>query len=613
MTTETTYRIDFQPLGRRGECEPGDSILECSRKTGVGITNLCGGKGKCHACKVKVLKGTVSDPTPAETALFSPDELGQGWRLACQVYPSGDCSIGVPPESMTAPQRTQVEGVDMAVEPDPPVHWYKVQLAGPDLSDLRADADRLIQGLGDQCGVRCQKVDGELLRTLSMDLRSLDWECGVAVRGEEVIGAGPWPVPHLGLAVDLGTTKIAGYLVDLDTGKKVASKGIMNPQISFGEDVITRIEAALRSAALYEEIQKAAVGALEQLAHDLCMEVGAAPEQILEAAVGCNTAMHHLLLGLPVKQLVTAPYVPSVSMAVEWKARDLGLGINRGAYLHMLPNVAGFVGGDHVAMLLATRAHEMKGLVLALDIGTNTEVSLVNDGQISSVSCASGPAFEGYQIKHGMRAAKGAIERVRINGDSVAYQTIDNAPPVGICGSGVLDAMSQMLLAGIIDRGGRIREGHPRVRDSGGEREFILAGAEVRDGGKALGITQKDIRQLQLAKAAIRTGIEVLLRDSGRSAEDIETVIIAGAFGTYIDVESAVTVGMLPRLPLKRYRQVGNAAGTGAQMALISSTLRKEADELAAKIRYVELAGSSQFSNVFVQACYVGDYEANGA
>jgi uncharacterized 2Fe-2S/4Fe-4S cluster protein (DUF4445 family) len=609
MAGEKSHRIDFQPLGRRGECEPGDSILECGRRTGVGIINLCGGKGKCHACKVKVLKGEVSEPTPAETTSFSSEEIGEGWRLACQVYPSRDCSIGVPPESMTAPQRTQVEGVDMAVEPDPPVLLYKVELAGPDLSDLRADANRLINGIHEQHGVNCRTLDGEVLRTLSTDLRSLDWECGVAVRGDEVIGVGSWPGPHLGLAVDLGTTKIAGYLMDLSTGKRLVSKGIMNPQISFGEDVITRIDGALSSATRYGEVQKAAVEALNLLARDLCGEAGFDPAQILEAVVGCNTAMHHLFLGLPVKQLVTAPYVPATSMALDWKARDLGLELSRGAYVHMLPNVAGFVGGDHVAMLLATQAYKMKGLVLALDIGTNTEVSLINEGRISSVSCASGPAFEGYQIKHGMRAARGAIERVRIDGDSVAYQTIDDAPPVGICGSGVLDAMSQMYLAGIIDRGGRIGEGHPRVRDARGEREFILAREEDREGGRAIGITQKDIRQLQLAKAAIRTGIQVLLEVNSRSADDIDKIIIAGAFGTYIDVESAVGVGMLPRRPMERYHQVGNAAGIGAQLALISSSMRREAEALASRIRYVELAGSRQFSDVFVRACYLGDYQ----
>lgn len=605
----TTFRIDFQPVGRRGEYEPGDSILECSRKTGVGIANICGGKGKCNACRVKILRGSASEPTAVERSVFSARELAGGWRLACQVYPSADCSVHVPPESMTTPQRTQVEGVEMHVTPDPPVRCYRVSLSGPDLSDLRADADRLLHELRVQHGAACRKVDGSVLRTLSTDLRGLDWQCRVAVRKDEVVGVGSCSGRNLGLAVDLGTTKIAGYLVDLEEGKRLASKGMMNPQIAFGEDVITRIDEVIKSAERAGEIQKCAVEALNRLARELCEEAGAMPGQIMEAEVGCNTAMHHLLLGLPVQQLVTAPYVPAVSMPLEWKARDLGLEIAPGAYVHMLPNVAGFVGGDHVAMLLASGAYEMKGLVLALDIGTNTEVSLIHEGCIASVSCASGPAFEGYQIKHGMRAARGAIERVRINGDSIAYQTIEEAPAVGICGSGVLDALSQMYLAGIIDRGGRMRDDHPRVRNRAGEREFMLTPQEEGNEVKGVGITQKDIRQLQLAKAAVRTGIQVLLEESGRSEEEIEKVIIAGAFGSYIGVESAVTVGMLPRVPRARFHQVGNAAGMGAQIALLSSAMRKEAEAVASGIRYIELAGSPLFTRIFVQACYLGDFK----
>ena len=605
----TYYRIDFQPVGRRGECVPGDSLLECSRKTGVGITNVCGGKGKCRACKVRILKGGVSEPTVLEKSFFTARELEQGWRLGCQVYPAANCRVHVPPESMTTPQRLQVEGLEIQVEPDPAVKCYQFALSGPDLSDLRADADRLIHGLREQHGVRCRRVDGAVLRTLSTDLRALDWQGMVAVREDEVIGLAPMRHPNLGLAVDLGTTKIAGYLVEMEKGKRLASRGVMNPQISFGEDVITRIAEALRSPERAAEIQKTVIEALNRLARDLCKEAEALPGQILEVEVGCNTAMHHLFLGLPVKQLVTAPYVPAASMAVEWKARDLGLDIAPGAYVHMLPNVAGFVGGDHVAMLLASKVFERKGLVLALDIGTNTEVSLIHEGSIASVSCASGPAFEGYHITHGMRAARGAIERVRINGDGVEYQTIDGAPPAGICGSGILDAVAQMHLAGILERGGRMIDSHPRVRDFGGEREFVLALGKERDEGGDVTITQKDVRQIQLAKAAIRTGIQVLLEESGRSGDEIEEVIIAGAFGTYIDVESAVTIGMLPRLPLSRFHQVGNAAGMGAQMALASSAMRKRAETLASKIRYIELACSPQFSRIFVEACYLGDYE----
>jgi uncharacterized 2Fe-2S/4Fe-4S cluster protein (DUF4445 family) len=605
----TSFTIHFQPVGRRGECEAGDSILECSRKTGVGIANICGGKGKCHACKVRVCKGNVSEPTPVETDVFSVQELGEGWRLGCQIYPSANCSIHVPPESMTTPQRTQVEGIEIYVDPDPPVRSYRVSLSNPGLSDLRADADRLIHGLQDQHGVLCRKVDGAVLQTLSGDLRFLDWQCQIAVRGEEVIRVGHRPSFNLGLAVDLGTTKIAGYLMDLEKGERLASKGMMNPQISFGEDVITRINEALKSTERAGEIQRTVVEALNRFIRDLCKEADAVPGDILEAEVVCNTAMHHLFLGLPVKQLVMAPYVPAASMALEWKARELGLNIAPGAYVHMLPNVAGFIGGDHVAMLLAVKALDRKGLVLALDIGTNTEVSLVDEGRISSVSCASGPAFEGYHIKDGMRAARGAIERVRIDGDSVEYQTIEGAPPAGICGSGVLDAMAQMYTTGIIDRSGRMIERHPRVREVGEEREFILAHEEERKEGGVVGITQRDIRQLQLAKAAIRTGIQILLEASGRSGDEIEEVIIAGAFGSYIDVESAMTVGMLPRLPPARFHQVGNAAGMGAQITLISSAMRKQAEALASRIRYVELAGSPQFGKIFVQACHLGDLE----
>jgi len=262
----TTYRIDFQPVGRRGECEEGDSLLECSRKTGVGIATICGGKGRCNACRIRILRGDVSGPSSVERAVFSAQELAEGWRLACRVYPSADCSVHVPPESMTAPQRTQVEGVEVHVAADPPVRCYGINLSGPDLSDLRADADRLLHELRGRHGAACCKVDGSVLRTLSTELRALDWHCGVAVRKDEVVGLGPCSGRNLGLAVDLGTTKIAGCLVDLEEGKRLASKGMMNPQISFGEDVITRIDEALKSPERAGEIQKCAVEALNRLA-----------------------------------------------------------------------------------------------------------------------------------------------------------------------------------------------------------------------------------------------------------------------------------------------------------------------------------------------------------
>jgi uncharacterized 2Fe-2S/4Fe-4S cluster protein (DUF4445 family) len=321
-----------------------------------------------------------------------------------------------------------------------------------------------------------------------------------------------------------------------------------------------------------------------------------------------NTAMHHLFLRLPVRQLALSPFVPAVSRALEVKAGELGLNIAPGAYVHLLPNIAGFVGADHVSMLLATDAWQVKETTVALDIGTNTEVSLICKGKIVATSCASGPAFEGGHIKYGMRAADGAIERLRIDGDKIQYQTINGAPPVGICGSGILDSLSQLYLAGAIDESGRLVKSHRRVRRSKGQLEFILVSTKERKGKPAITITQHDIRELQLAKAAIRTGIQVLLETSGCAEDEIKQVIIAGAFGTYINVASAVAIGMLPSLPLNRFRQVGNAAGMGAKLALISLKSRVKAETAASKVSYIELASAPQFERNFIQANYLGRY-----
>jgi len=345
--------------------------------------------------------------------------------------------------------------------------------------------------------------------------------------------------------------------------------------------------------------------ALNQMTIDLCASAGAQPEEVIEAVVVGNTAMHHLLLRLPVQQLALSPFVPAISEALDIKAREIGLCIAPGAYVHLLPNIAGFVGADHVAMLLATGIWKTDGVALALDIGTNTELALVSSGEITSVSCASGPAFEGAHIKHGMRAASGAIERLRLIGDRVEYQTVDGAPPVGLCGSGILDAMAQLYLAGVLDASGRIGD-HPRVRHVEGQREFVLVNEEERNGRLAVTITQQDVRQLQLAKGAIRTGIDVLLQARGHSEQDIQQVVIAGAFGTYVDVASAVAIGMLPQLPLNRFRQVGNAAGMGAKMALISDSKRAEAQMIAHRVQYIELGATPDFAQTFARALRIG-------
>ena len=601
-------KIDFEPVGRRGRCKRDESLLECAQQYGVGIVSLCGGQGTCRACKVRILSGSVSEPTATEQETFSPEELNDGWRLACQTYPASDVKLNVPTESMPTTQRTQVEGLEIAVRPVPPVIGYQVELPVPSLSDLQPDTERLLEALNQQHHLHCDKVDIDVMRSISLQLRSFKWRCRASVRQSEVVALGSQSSRQLGLAVDLGTTKIAGYLVDLSDGRTLAAQGIMNPQISYGEDIISRVTNVVRSPKKAAKLREAAVEALNQLAGDLCNEAEADRKEIVEAVVVGNTAMHHLFLCLPVKQLAYSPFIPAVSSTQDIKARDLGLRIAPGAYVHLLPNIAGFVGADHVAMLLATQAWQAEEPTVALDIGTNTEVSFINKGNITTVSCASGPAFEGGQIKDGMRAAAGAIERLRIQDSSIQYQTVDEAPPIGICGSGVLDALAQLYLARVINDGGRMKDGHPLVRTRKQQREFVLVSREEQDGAPDIVITQGDVRELQLAKAAIRTGIQVLLETNGCSEEEIARVIIAGAFGSYIDITSAMVIGLLPSIPLDRIHQVGNAAGMGAKLALISLDSRTQTEDVASRVSYVELASAHNFTQTFVQAGYLGRY-----
>jgi uncharacterized 2Fe-2S/4Fe-4S cluster protein (DUF4445 family) len=591
------FNIDFEPVGRRGPCSRDQSLLDGARQLSVDLVSICGGIGNCERCKVQVVSGRMTKATLEEEASLTKAELEQGYRLACQAYPLSDVKLHVPPESLTALQRTQVEGLEVDVAPEPPVRGVDAHLSTPTLDSPLADDANLWATLGLPAG----RIDFSVQQTFSQRLRELKWNVHVALRGDEIISIHVPGTKWLGLAVDIGTTKIAGYLLDMESGKTLASKGLMNPQISYGEDVISRIVASSKSAENALRLQTLLIEALNQLAVDLCAEAQADPASIVEAVVVGNTAIHHLFLRLPVKQLGLAPYVPAVRSAVDVKARELGLKFAPGAYVHLLPNIAGYVGADHVAMLLATRIAETDKTTLAIDIGTNTEICLNHRGRLTSVSCASGPAFEGAHIRFGMRAAPGAIEHVRLSGERLEIQTIGGEAPVGICGSGLLDVVAQLRLNHILDRNGRMGT-HPLVRSQNGMTEFVLAD---RASQEAITISQKDVRELQLAKAAIRLGIQALVIAEGLTENDIEQVIIAGAFGTFIDVESAITIGMLPALPLERFKQVGNAAGTGARLALISQSQRARAAQIAQQDGYIELAAVPNFNRKFAEATYL--------
>ncbi len=592
------YTIEFEPVGRRGECPGNESLLDCARRLNVDILSICGGVGACKRCKVQVVSGSVSPPTPDEESGFTEKDRKDNFRLACATFPQSDVKVLVPPESLSAPQRTQVEGIELQVDPDPAVHGLDVTLTPPSLESPVADDRNLWSALGRGQDAHSGTIDFEVQRDLPGRLRRMNWKASVALRGDEIIALSQPSARWLGLAADIGTTKIAVYLVDLKSGKTRIAQGLMNPQISYGEDVISRIYTAVKSSENAEKLQTLLVDALNRTLTTLCAEIGADPSHIVDAVVVGNTAIHHLFLRLPTQQLGMSPYIPATGSAVDVKARDIGLQLAPGAYVHLLPNIAGYLGADHVAMLLATGMERRHGVTLALDIGTNTEICLNNFGKMRSVSCPSGPAFEGAHIQFGMRAAPGAIEHVRMTGTALEIQTIGGEPPVGICGSGLFDAVAQMLLNGIIDSTGRMQP-HPLVRNSGGVPEFVLV---ERSEGNDITVSQKDVREMQLAKAAIRIGIQSLLESSNLSATEIDQVIIAGAFGTFIDVESAITIGMLPPLPLDRFRQVGNAAGTGARMALVSKHQRERARQIASEDGYIELAAIPDFSRKFAAA-----------
>jgi len=600
------YIIDFQPIGRRGDCSDTETVLDCARSLGIGINSVCGGSGTCFACKVQIITGSVSEPVPAELEAFSQEELEMGWRLACQVHITGDCRVFVPPESMTTSQRLQVEGLEVPVTANPPVYSYHLHLLPPSIQDLQADRERVFTGLKTKYDININHLDFNLLRHFSSMVRELNWNFQVSVRGDELIAIYKPRKITLGLALDIGTTKIAAYLLDMTSGKTLFTQGVMNPQISYGEDVISRITQAMKSEADSEKMQSVLTTGINDLVREMCQKIGGDVSDIVEAVVVGNTAIHHLFLKLPVKQLVMAPFIPVISSSLEVKARELKLNFAPGAYVYLLPNIAGFVGADHVSALLATRPWELTGTSLLIDIGTNTEISITHKKKTTAVSCASGPAFEGGHITNGMRASNGAIEKVRIEGVKISLQTIGNAAPVGICGSGILDAMAQLFLGGIIDKGGKMQPDHPAVRQGKKQREFVLSPG--RGETPEIVITQQDIRELQLAKAAIRTGIQALLNANKCTEDDIDRVIVAGAFGSYIDISSAITIGMFPDIPLAKYQQVGNAAGTGARMALISMSQRKIAENIGKKVNYLELAGSPDFMATFVKAGFLGKY-----
>jgi uncharacterized 2Fe-2S/4Fe-4S cluster protein (DUF4445 family) len=597
---EELVEIDLQPVGRRIELPIGVTVLDAARQAGVELVAVCGGEGICGDCRVRLIEGRLSNHTLTESAYLSDAELALGYRLACQAQVLSAVRVDIPPESLTTPQRLQLEGQDAAVELAPVVIPLEVEVSPPGLDDLRSDLTRLIEAVA-KLSPKHLVFSRSVLVDLPTQLRAHGWRVRLACRQNEVVAILPPHSPLYGLAVDVGTTKLAAYLVNLETGHTAAKLGAMNPQIAYGEDVISRITYANDHATGGATLQTRLVETLNQLASDLCVQANVQVDQIVEAVIVGNTAMHHLFTGLPVRQLGVAPYVPAVGEAMQFPAKEVGLHFATNAYVYLPPNIAGYVGADHVSMLLGAGLVDTAQTVIALDIGTNTEISLFHQGRHFSCSCASGPAFEGAHIQFGMRAAPGAIERVRINGSEVQVHTIGDQPAVGLCGSGILDVIAELLRAHLLDMRGVIKGEHPRLRVNGKKTEFVLVPAEKSGIERDVKVSRADINEIQLAKGAIRAGVETLLAVAGADDQAIDRFVVAGAFGTYLDLESAIRIGLFPDLPRERFQQVGNAAGSGARQLLISTRERQLANEIIQHVEYVELAGHLAFTNVYMK------------
>ena len=557
--------IYFSDVDRTVESRGAETIYETARRGAVRIVGACGGRGTCGSCMVRV-------------------DGGKKWERACQMTASADATVKIAPRSLARIVRAEAKGGHEILPLDCAIETRLVALTAPSLGNPVADGDNAASGLD---------MTPEAGRALTETLRANGWRAELRIRDGRLIDAVEPGRPLLAMAVDLGTTNVAGFLIDLRTGERVAGFGIENPQTGWGADVIARINAAVRDPQAGADMTAVIRTALGALAHDLTMAIGACARDIVEVAICGNTAMHHLLLDLPVHQLGKAPFVASVRDAMTLPASAIGLSVSPGAEVHVAANIGGFVGGDHVTALLATREQWLaEGVSLVMDIGTNTEISIVQNGRILSASSPSGPALEGGNISCGMRAAEGAIERVWIENGRIAMATIADKEPIGLCGSGVLDMLAAAHQAGIIQANGRIVPGHSDVVTAGGKPAIRLADEVL--------ISQHDIRAVQLAKSAIRTATQMLLAEAGLDESAIDRFLIAGAFGAYISLDSGIATGLFPNLPRARFQQLGNAAGLGVRRMAASGKARALARRIAADARYVELSARSGFQQAFL-------------
>ena len=625
-------RVVFLPSGRRGTVPPGTTVLDAARRLGVDLDSTCGGRGICGRCQVAVAEGehakhgitcTSAALTPdTETErLYAADRgLAAGRRLGCTALVVEDVVIDVPPESQVYRQVVRKEADTRKIAVDPVVRLYTVEVEEPQLGSTRSDATRLLDALEREWHLHDLQIDIQVLQKLQSALRTSDraslgpWHVTVAVHDGAVVTA-VWPGFHdsaYGIAFDVGSTTVAGHLCDLRTGTVVASAGEMNPQIRFGEDLMSRVSYVMLNPGSVKELTRAVRGCLAKLTAELCRDAGVERTDVLEVTVVGNPVMHHLLLGIDPTELGGAPFALSVDDALRIRASELGLPVNPGARAYLLPCIAGHVGADTAGMILAEAPHLADEVTLLVDVGTNAEIVLGNRERLLAASSPTGPAFEGAQISCGQRAAPGAIERVRIDPQTLEPRVkvvgcdawSDDAgfagvQVTGVCGSGIVEVVAELLLAGILTTDGTIdgslARRSPRVVHDGRTFSYVLWSGEPE-----LTITQNDVRQIQLAKAALHAGCRLLMERYG--VEQVGRVRLAGAFGAHIDPVHALVLGLVPDCDPAGVMSAGNAAGTGARIALLNRAARDEIERVVLEVEKVETAVEPRFQEHFVHA-----------
>lgn len=605
------FKIEFLPFKTTVKAHKGETILDVARRSNISIESVCGGKGLCGKCRIRIVSDIVFlKIDEKERVHISEKELKDGVRLACLTRVNENLAVEVPKESITGNFVRDKTEINRYVDLFPMVCLYRLEIPPPSLSEDESDLERVKRALKKAYKISPSKIDHFCLRRASTILRDEDWSVNVVVWGnEEILDIRSKKTEGLyGIAIDIGTTTIGAYILSLIDGSCLASGSMLNPQIKFGEDIMTRIGFIAENGVKGLEIlNKTLIKALNTLIERLSNEAGIYKDDIFEATVVGNTVMHHIFLKINPAGLGVSPFNPFFTSSVNFKARDIGLKINPAGNIYVLPLKKGFVGGDTTGVVLALKPYLTEDNNLIIDIGTNGELVVGNKDRLVCASCATGPALEGAHVKYGMRADTGAIERIFIDPvtKDVKYNVIGDVKPKGMCGSGVIDAVSQLFSAKIIDNSGRFRKDaiSERLRISPKMTEFIIAYANETATGKDITITQKDIRNVQLAKAAIYAGAKLLLAHLG--VERPSKVMLAGAFGNYIDIRNAYNLGMFPFSRLTDIIAVGNAAGEGAIFALLNKKERKEAENIIRKIEYVELSLCSEFQKEFLDALYI--------